>query len=109
MSLRRWIEHFRHNKQDRREPDWHAPVSMTPEMIAPFVRSIEQFQLGDGGGPASLIAHDANSFRCASDEMKQVVDLWFEEEKEHSRLLLGAVQRLGGTPITGHWSFSAFC
>jgi hypothetical protein len=37
------------------------------------------------------------------------VDLWFKEEKEHSRLLGCLLARLGGTPISGHWSFSCFC
>ena len=62
-----------------------------------------------GGGPASLIAFDAESFRDQSDVTRQLVDLWFAEEKEHSRLLSGAVARFGGTPIDGHWSFWVFC
>jgi hypothetical protein len=38
-----------------------------------------------------------------------VVDLWFAEEREHSRLLGCAVTRLNGKQIRSHWSFTAFC
>ena len=41
--------------------------------------------------------------------MRTLVDLWFAEEKEHSRLLSGAVRRFGGRLIKSHWSFTAFC
>jgi hypothetical protein len=105
----RWIEHFRRNGSDRPEPDWSAPVTLPPEVLKPVLRSVEQFQLGDGGGPACLIAFDAERFRGSSDETRTLVDLWFAEEREHSRLLGGLVDRFGGRRITGHWSFTAFC
>lgn len=104
-----WVEHFRRNRLDRPEPHWDAPITLQPDVALLLVRSLEQYQLGDGGGPASLIAWNSEKFRCATKESQQLVDLWFEEEKEHSRLLAGAVGRFGGHPITGHWSFSAFC
>jgi hypothetical protein len=109
MDAERWLTHFRANRENRTEPDWSAPITLSPEVVRPLVRSLEQFHLGDGGGPASLIAWNAETFRSSSDAARQLVDLWFEEEKEHSRLLCGAVQRFGGRPITGHWSFSVFC
>jgi len=109
MNYTRWIDHFRKNRLNRPEPDWQAPITMSAEKIAKMIPSLEQFELGDGGGPASLIAHDAESFRGSSEEMRTIVDLWFTEEREHSRLLSGAVKRFGGRKITGHWSFTAFC
>jgi hypothetical protein len=109
MDADRWLAHFRANCQSRPEPDWDAPITLPPEVVRPLVRSLEQFHLGDGGGPASLIAWNAESFRSSSEAARELVDLWFAEEKEHSRLLCGAVKRFGGTPITGHWSFTVFC
>ena len=73
------------------------------------MRSLEQFQLGDGGGPGCLIAYDAEKFRGSSEEMRELVDAWFAEEHEHSRLLGEAVKRFGGRRIESHWSFTAFC
>jgi hypothetical protein len=56
-----------------------------------------------------LIAHNAECFRRSSDDVRALVDLWFAEEREHSRLLSCAVRRFGGKVIKSHWSFSAFC
>jgi hypothetical protein len=74
-----------------------------------MLKSIEQFRLGDGGGPASLIAFNRENFRSRTDEMRRIVDLWFAEEAEHARLLGCAVRRFDGRIITSHWSFTAFC
>ena len=109
MNYERWIDHFTRNRLNRPEPDWAAPLSIPREMFAPLVRSIEQFRLGDGGGPASLIARDAEKFRGRTPQMRAIVDLWFAEEAEHARLLGCAVRRFGGRHITSHWSFTAFC
>src|SRR5262249_40429637 len=109
MNMTKWITHFERNHQNRPEPEWHAPIRLSRAQIARLLPSLEQFQLGDGGGPASLIAHDAERFRGQTKQMQTVVDLWFAEEREHSRLLGGIVARFGGRPITSHWSFSAFC
>jgi len=109
MNYAKWIAHFERNRLYRSEPDWAAPVSVPQPALAPLVRSLEQFRLGDGGGPASLIAHDAERFRSQTAEMRAIVDFWFAEEAEHSRLLGCAVDRFGGRHITSHWSFTAFC
>ena len=109
MNHVKWITHFKRNRCDRPEPDWSAPVNVRAEILAALLPSLEQFQLGDGGGPASLIAHDAERFRSSSNEMRAIIDFWFAEEAEHSRLLGCAVDRFGGRRITSHWSFTAFC
>jgi hypothetical protein len=109
MNYAKWIDHFTRNKLNRPEPDWSAPVNFPPAILAPVLRSVEQFRLGDGGGPASLIAFDRENFRSRTVEMRQIVDLWFAEEAEHARLLGCAVRRFDGRIITSHWSFTAFC
>jgi hypothetical protein len=109
MNHTKWIEYFNRNKLNRPEPDWSAPVNLPSAILKPVLRSVEQFRLGDGGGPASLIAFDRENFRSRTAEMRQIVDLWFAEEAEHSRLLGCAVRRFGGRIISSHWSFTAFC
>ncbi|MFN7138703.1 MAG: ferritin-like domain-containing protein [Limisphaerales bacterium] len=109
IDYRKWAAHFRKNRENREEPDWSAPFRIDPEVLQLLVRSLAEFQLGDGGGPASLIALDAGRFRNSSGEVRELVDAWFAEEREHARLLGCAVDRFGGRRITGHWSFSAFC
>jgi len=109
MNYAKWIEHFQRNRQNRPEPDWDAPINVRSQMLSPMLRSIEEFRLGDGGGPASLIAYDAERFRSSTEQMRTIVDLWFKEEAEHARLLGCAVKRFNGRIITSHWSFTAFC
>jgi hypothetical protein len=106
----RWLEHFARNREQRPEPRWTAPLpQIHPAVRAPFLRSLEQFRLGDGGGPAALIAFNAEKFRDRTGEVRAIVDAWFKEEAEHARLLGCAVNRWGGRHITSHWSFTAFC
>lgn len=109
MDAGRWLEHFRRNRDNRPEPDWDAPVTLAPSVVRPLVRSLEQFHLGDGGGPDRLIAWNAARFCGSGPDAQTLVDLWFREEGEHSRLLGRAVARFDGHPIEGHWSFTAFC
>lgn len=104
-----WIIRFRRNRENRPEPAWHLPLEVPPAAMASLIRSIREFQLGDGGGPAALIAWNAAEFRDQSAGMRELVDLWFAEEKEHSRLLGRLLERLGGQPIRNHWSFRLFC
>jgi hypothetical protein len=109
LAVGRWLGHFRRNRQDRPEPAWDAPITLTDDAVRPLLKSLEQFQLGDGGGPAYLIAWDAERFLSGSEGARTLVDHWFAEEREHARLLAAAVARFGGRCIQGHWSFTAFC
>ena len=109
MNCTKWINYFNRNQNNRPEPDWDAPMAIDPRNFPELIRSLEQFRLGDGGGPASLIAFDAEHFRGRTVEMRAIVDAWFREEAGHSRLLGCAVKRFGGRTITSHWSFTAFC
>jgi len=109
LDFARWAAHFRSNQQNRCEPHWNAPIALPAAVVGPLVRSLEQFQLGDGGGPAYLIAHDRERFLSQDEGTRKLVDLWFAEEREHARLLGNAVDRFGGKCIQGHWSFTAFC
>jgi hypothetical protein len=107
--VQRWRMHYRRNHVNRPEPDWNAPCLLAPEVVQPLVHSLEQFQLGDGGGPACLIAWNAQQLRASSAGAGTLLDQWFAEEREHARLLGAAVARFGGQCIRGHWSFTAFC
>jgi len=109
MNYAKWIAYFTRNRSNRPEPDWSSPITAQPEVLPPLLKSIEQFRLGDGGGPASLIAYDAERFRGRNEETRVIVDMWFAEEAEHARLLGCAVKRFKGRYITSHWSFTAFC
>ncbi|MGB0579601.1 MAG: ferritin-like domain-containing protein [Limisphaerales bacterium] len=109
VDWERWAQYFRRNREQRVEPDWDKKTGMQREGIRKLLPSLQQFELGDGGGPACLIAFNAEDLRDTSVEIKAVIDAWFDEEREHSRLLGAAVERFGGRHLKGHWSHTAFC
>jgi hypothetical protein len=109
MNYRRWIAHFHANRLNRPEPAWDAPLALSEPARRGLAATLAEYQLGDGGGPCRLIAADAESYRGSTAEATQVVDLWFDEEREHSRLLGGAVRRLGGTFVETTFAFRLFC
>jgi hypothetical protein len=109
MKLDYWIEHFRRNSLNRPEPDWQAPIELPDRILGKLVKSLQQFQLGDGGGPAYLIAWNHGRLLASDEGLKTLVDLWFKEEERHSLLLGGALKRFGTPEITSHWSFELFC
>jgi hypothetical protein len=109
LNCNKWIHHFKLNRKDRREPDWFGiPVTITDQKRRHLAATLAQYQLGDGGGPCCLIARDAEKVRGSAVEVRQVIDLWFREEAEHSRLLGEAVLRLRGDFVTDSFAFRLF-
>jgi hypothetical protein len=108
MNIQSWIAHFEANRHNRAEPDWCATLSMPDGKRAALARSLAEYQLGDGGGECKLVAHDAEAFRSSGEDMDRLVDLWFAEEREHSRLLSHAVKRVAGTPVTDSFAMRLF-
>jgi hypothetical protein len=108
MNYQHWLDHFEANRLNRPEPDWNAPFSMPETKRRLLAKSLSEYQLGDGGGECRLVAADAESYRATADEVRRIVDLWFAEEREHSRLLAGAVQRVGGKFVTTTPAFEIF-
>ncbi len=109
MKARRWIQHFEENRLNRCEPDWDSPFTIPEETRKLLAMSLAEYQLGDGGGPCGLIARDAREVIGTDEERQRVIDLWFLEEKEHSRLLTGAVRRVHGEFVNTTFAFRLFC
>ncbi len=109
LNLNHWLQHFRQNQENRNEPDWDAPMKLSGEPLSRLRQSMMEFRLGDGGGPAWLIAHNAKAYTHQSEQLLQVVAAWFKEEEGHARLLGDLVDYLGGGRIHSHWSFKLFC
>lgn len=109
LDTGKWQRFFLRNQQNRPEPDWERARDFSEPAQELLEQSLAEFQLGDGGGPASLIAWNREPYRKSQAGLAAVIDLWFEEEKGHSRLLGGLLKRYRREPVTGHWSFSLFC
>lgn len=108
MNYQHWIQHFHTNRHDRPEPDWHAPFTMPEETRRLLAPSLAEYQLGDGGGECKLVARDAEQYRGSAQDARTVVDLWFAEEREHSRLLGRVVERVKGSFVTTTFGFELF-
>jgi len=108
MNYQHWIQHFRANRLDRPEPEWDGPFTMTEEKRRLLALSLAEYQLGDGGGECKLVAQDAEAYRGSTEDARTVVDLWFAEEREHSRLLARGVERVGGTFVATTFGFELF-
>lgn len=109
MNAKKWIAHFEQNRLNRAEPDWAAPFEMPEPRRKLLAASLAEYQLGDGGGPCGLVARDAKAVIGNEEEQRRVIELWFCEEKEHSRLLAGAVQRVRGAFVRTTFAFRLFC
>lgn len=109
LNTAQWVTFFQNNQVNRPVPRWESPLQVSAEVRPLLEQSLREFQLGDGGGPASLIAWNVVSYRDSQPGLGEVIDLWFAEEQEHSRLLGGLLSRFLVEPIPGHWSFSLFC
>jgi len=108
MNYDHWIDHFEINRKHRREPNWGAAFVASERKRVALARSLAEYQLGDGGGECRLIAHDASTVRGVDEKAARVIDLWFNEEREHSRLLSHAVRRVNGTFVTSTFAFRLF-
>lgn len=108
INYPRWIRHFEVNRCHRSEPDWSAPFVLDERKRAALARTLSEYQLGDGGGECRLIGFDAESARAVHPDAAKVIDLWFREEAEHSRLLGHALRRVRGEFLTSTFGFRWF-
>jgi hypothetical protein len=105
MDIGFWLRHFRRNRRNRPEPDWHLPAGERPERRALLARSLAHFQLGETGGGRHL---QRKATRGLDETHREVLRLFVEEKREHARLLALLVQRFGGTLIERHWTSAIF-
>lgn len=108
INYSRWIRHFEVNRGHRPEPDWSAPFVMEERKRAALARTLAEYQLGDGGGECRLIGFDAESARAVHPDASKVIDLWFREEAEHSRLLGHGLRRVKGEFLATTFGFRWF-
>ncbi len=108
MNYKHWIRHFEVNRNNRPEPQWEAPLNIPERKRVALAKSLAEYQLGDGGGECRLIGFDAEKARSVHADAAHVIDLWFREEAEHSRLLGCGLRRIGGTFITTTFVFRWF-
>jgi hypothetical protein len=108
VNYEHWIRHFEVNRSHRTEPEWAMPLRMEEGRRIALGKTLAEYQLGDGGGECRLIGHDADAARGVHPDAARVIDLWFGEEAEHSRLLGCGLRRVQGEFLETTFGFRWF-
>jgi hypothetical protein len=102
-----WLDYFRRNRLNRPEPDWNRPTPFPPPVAARLGRSLAHFALGESCEGTTLLTGARRHWADEPDYIAAMT-LFVAEEREHARLLEHLVVRLGGTPVTKHWTDRCF-
>jgi hypothetical protein len=102
-----WLDHFERNRLHRPEPDWSRPTPFPPAVAARLARSLAHFALGERCEGTALLTGARRHWPDDPDYLAAMT-LFVAEEREHARLLDHLVVRLGGSPVTKHWTDRCF-
>ena len=103
--MKHWLNYFEHNREHRRDIPWQPQLNVSPDVVQPFIRSLQRFQIGESGEGRHLRAA-ANI--TGDPAYIKAIDLFIEEEQEHARLMAEILQRLDAPLLTSHWSDGCF-
>lgn len=104
-SSAEWLAYFTHNRSNRLCFLWEEGVQISESIRAPLIHSLQRFQVGEQGDGANLKRH---ARRTGDSAYSAAIDLFIQEEQEHSRLLAKLLRELDATLLESHWSDSAF-
>ncbi|MFD9302307.1 ferritin-like domain-containing protein [Streptomyces sp. NPDC060048] len=99
-----WVADFeaeRERRAERGDPDWSGGATLPPELV----RSLQRFQLGEGGDGAELVG---KADRAGDPVYARAVRLFVAEEQNHARMMALLLHAEGGGTLSAHWSDTAF-
>ena len=109
MDFTVWVRHFERNAGVQRaqeaQIDWSAPRLLDVRRRKALARSFARFELGESGDGVHLLA---KAERAGDPQYTRALALLVAEEQRHSALFARGLERLGGTPLSSHWSDTAF-
>jgi len=104
-----WVEHFRANRESHAaleaRTDWTGESTLSRRDQAALVRSLQRFELGEGGDGAHLLR---KAERRASPARVEALRLLIAEEQAHSALFARGLHHFGAPRLGSHWSDAAF-
>jgi len=103
--MKQWLDHFGHNRTHRRPIPWKNELNVAPNVIKPFIHSLQRFQIGESGEGRHLRAA-ANT--TGDRDYIQAIGLFIKEEQEHARLMAEILKRLKSPLLKSHWSDGCF-
>jgi hypothetical protein len=100
-----WLAYFEKNRLHRRPIPWERGVQIETNLRTPVIRSLQRFQVGEQG--------DGKHLREAAAAIKNphysaTINLFVQEEQEHSSMLAGLIRALDGNLLNFHWSDICF-
>ncbi|MFL6351013.1 MAG: hypothetical protein ACJ74Z_04065 [Bryobacteraceae bacterium] len=103
-----WVEYF---YQNAREPvlPWSNDVRLSAAERTAVIRSIQQFQLGEGASGARMLERAQRFSRATGDlGLIAALKLFLREEQRHSRILAQFLHIENAPCMRKHWMHSAF-
>jgi len=104
-EMAEWVAYFERNHSDRLPIPWGRGIAVEPRLRAPLIRSLQRFQVGERGDGVHL---RAGALATGDPLYGQAIDLFVQEEQEHSRLLAALLQGMGAPLLKSHWSDACF-
>src|SRR5271170_946461 len=99
--MQSWLNYFEQNRAHRPTVPWEKGIQVEPHLLAPLVRSLQKFQLGESGEGRKLKYHA----RETGDAVyAAAIDLFIGEEQEHSRLMGKILRELNAPLLKSDWS-----
>jgi hypothetical protein len=104
-----WVAHFRENLARPRTIPWHLGPGVTADELAPIVRSLQAWQLGETSDGRHLRA-SAERFaaRVGDPEYPLAVELFIKEEQGHGAMLGRFLDLAGAGRLTADWGDRLF-
>lgn len=100
-----WLAYFEQNRLCRQPVIWEFDIRIEERLREPLIRSLQRFQVGEQG--------DGQHLRAAAGaiddpQYSATINLFVQEEQEHSRMLAAMIRALDGTLLDAHWSDTCF-
>ena len=99
--MRTWLNYFEQNRVNRSPVPWENGIQAEPHLRAPLIRSLQKFQLGESGEGRKLKQHAKET---GDETYAKAIDLFIQEEQEHSRLMGKILHELNAPLLQGDWS-----
>lgn len=99
--MQTWLNYFEQNRAHRPPVPWEKGIQVEPHLLAPLVRSLQKFQLGESGEGRKLKQHARET---GDPVYATAIHLFIGEEQEHSRLMGKVLRELNAPLLKSDWS-----
>ncbi len=100
-----WLNYFERNAARRKPIPWHLEFAVEPHLRDPLIHTLQRFQIGESGEGKFLKKWAAQS---GDADFVATIDLFVQEEQEHSRIMACLLERLDAPLLQSHWSDNLF-